>query len=141
MQWPSNKYRELAASLSGQLTETAQLLDLERAKRIAAETLAVERSKHIDELKEQLAASEKARNEAVTERMKSVDLVNTTLLGQFGPEKPPPDIKQFSKIPGRQQRGPLGRRMDAQFVMQTLKAQSDRKVAAPIAPAKPPIVQ
>lgn len=129
MFWPRNKYRELAASLSGQLTEAQQLLELERAKRIAAETLAVERSKHIDELKEQLAASEKARNEAVTERMKSVDLVNTTLLGQFGPEKPPPDIKQFSKIPGRQQRGPLGRRMDTQFARDVIAKQGKDRAA------------
>ncbi len=73
-------------------------VEIEQAKRISAEAIAVERGKSIDRLEEQIRAANDSRDKAVSERAESLNLVNTALLKQLSPQdQPPVDISQFSR--------------------------------------------
>jgi hypothetical protein len=66
-------------------------LEIERAKRVAAESIAAERLSEIERLRIDLRES----GDRERERMKSLDLLNVKLM-ESRVEPPPPDIKQFA---------------------------------------------
>lgn len=94
-----NKHRALAGQLAVELSELRTELEIERNRRVAAETLAEDRAQQIAQAYEFVKQANESRDAAVSERLKSLDLVNAALLSQHGPEKPPPDIKQFKAVP------------------------------------------
>ncbi len=92
-------YRELAAQLSTELDQSNQLLQIERAKRISAEAIAEERRQQLEKAWEIAHDAQKSRDEAVMERLKSTDLVNTALLSTVTPEKQTTKtIQEFQSI-------------------------------------------
>lgn len=96
---------------------------VEIAKRIAAETLATERGKESERIYKLLEEANTARDAAVSERLKSLDLVNLSLLRPTDPEKKP-DMKQYSVA--RRPIGMIGsqrRTGDAAFIQNQLRAQ------------------
>jgi hypothetical protein len=96
----SKDYKALAEQLSSELEEANQRLQLERARRLSAEAIAEERREQIEKAWAMVAEANKSRDEAVSERLKSIDLVNTTLLGVVTPEKPTTrDISEFRSVP------------------------------------------
>ena len=134
MQWP-NKYRDLFAAASAELEATQNALQVERARRIAAETVAAERAQQLERAWEAARSAESARNEAVGERLKSLDLVNTTLLNAMGPEKAPPDIHQFKAIPKQKQHAvAVMRQADRRFYTSLVTGEFFKK--KPAQPAK-----
>ncbi len=73
-------------------------LEIERAKRIAAETVASERGGQVTWLREELAKAQGRVEDARAEQFQSLNLVNTTLLKPLTPE-PAPDMTQYKAVP------------------------------------------
>lgn len=84
------------------LTETNDQLSIdlsrERDRRIAAETLAAERSKRIDFLADEVRYLREQAERIIGERLKSLDALNVRLM-EPRVEPPPPDLKQFRPSP------------------------------------------
>lgn len=97
MRWFRSKYQGMAEELADEVNSLNSQLEVERTRRIAAESLAAERLKQVEKAYESAFRAEAARDEAVKARLTSLDLVNTTLLGAVGPERPPPDPKTFTQ--------------------------------------------
>lgn len=135
--WLGSKYRALAEDLATQLTEIRLELEAERAKRISAEAIASDRGDQIEQLYLMLTKANDSRDAAVADRLKSLDLVNLALLNQHGPEKPPPDIKQFHAVPGQPNAVAQMRKADRTFMKDILK----RQAAPRPAPTEPTPVQ
>lgn len=74
-----------------ELRDLRHQLEIERAKRIAAESISSERLSEIERLRIDLRES----GDRERERMKSLDLLNVKLM-ESRVEPPPPDIKQFA---------------------------------------------
>lgn len=125
------KYRAMAQQLAATLEDARQLLELERTKRIAAETLAEERLKQCERAYEIAFRADNARNEAVTERLKSVDLVNTKLLESMGPEKAETRRIQDFKPVAKQnlQAVSVMRNADRKFLYESIKKEQQRQKA------------
>ena len=96
--WFRSKYRDLCESLSSEVAELRGELTTEMHRRVVAETLAEDRAQQLERSYELLAEANEERKEANRERLKSLDLVNTSLLAQHGPEKPGPDPKTFTPM-------------------------------------------
>lgn len=96
--WLQSKYRVLADQFAAEVAELRGELSVEMHRRVASDAIAEERAAQIEQLYVLLNAANQERKDANSERLKSLDLVNTHLLNQNGPEKPPPDIKTFTKV-------------------------------------------
>ena len=96
--WFRSKYRALVEQLSVELAEARGELTAEMQRRVAAEAIAEDRAQQIERVYELLAAANEERKEVNRDRLKSLDLVNTSLLAQHGPEKPGPDPKQYTAL-------------------------------------------
>lgn len=101
MTWPWTRNRILLGALAEaerariameeELRSLRSTIEVERAKRIAAESVSSERLAEILRLRTDLqSAGEREQN-----RMKSLDLLNVKLM-ESKAEPPPPDIKQFA---------------------------------------------
>ena len=77
---------EDAADLERTSSELTQALEVERARRVAADAVAAERKDSIERMIAELGRSNDARDAAVNQRMASVDLVNSALLKRITPE-------------------------------------------------------
>lgn len=97
MTLPWNRYRDLAAQLQADLDEAQADRDNEHAKRIAAETLATERLRLLNDAQAAIQRAETAREEAVQGRIKTMEAINTKLFASVGPERSP-DIKDFRPL-------------------------------------------
>jgi hypothetical protein len=71
-------------------------LSRERAGRISAETLSVERRAEVERLIDELKGVRSELNGIVTERLKSLDSLNVKLMAERAEEKPP-DMAQYKK--------------------------------------------
>lgn len=71
-------------------------LTRERDRRVSSEALAAERRTEIDRLDGEIKYLREQLNAALTDRLKSLDLVNQRLM-EPRVEAPPPDLKQFSR--------------------------------------------
>lgn len=127
-----SKYRAISEQLAADLSTALRDLEIERTKRVAAETLATERLKQVEKAYEFGFKAETARDEAVKARMASVDLVNTTLLQAMAPEKPPThDIKSFTPIPKERLHAVAEmRKSDRMFVNDILKREASKRQAS-----------
>lgn len=114
-----SKYRAVAEQLSVELAEARSELTAETHRRVSAESVAEDRAQQIDYMRELLAEANASRDAAIAERLKSLDLVNTALLAQHGPEKPGPDPKQFTELYkkglGHRKSTPVQRGVDTAF--------------------------
>ncbi len=83
------------------LAEANHYLDIERTKRIAAEQIAVARGTELDWLREQFKRADDARDAANSERLQSLDLVNTALLKTTEAEAAPSKetLQSFKAVP------------------------------------------
>lgn len=113
----TNKYRDLFRAASEELETVQNALQLERAKRISAETIAQERLQQLERAWECANRAESSRQEAISERMKSLDLVNTHLLKLHSTETTQAiDLKNFKTIQkAKRQAVPLMREADRMF--------------------------
>jgi hypothetical protein len=100
--------------------ELTHQLEIERAKRIAAETVAAERGSQITFLRESLDKVETSRDEAISERLKSLDLVNSALLRPLAPEAAP-DLGQYKAIPKLKRQAVAEMRLDNQRFMTAMR--------------------
>lgn len=101
MTWPWMRNRILLAALTEaerariameeELRSLRSTVEIERAKRIAAESISSERLAEILRLRTDLQSA----GEREQSRMKSLDLLNVKLM-ESKVEAPPPDIKQFA---------------------------------------------
>ena len=95
-------------------------LDIERAKRIAAEQMAVDREKELEWLREAYAQVIQSRDQAVSQQFESLNLVNVTLLKQAEAEAAPTKevLQSFKPVPkrGGQQGVSLMRRVENDFL-------------------------
>lgn len=89
---------EQSSDLHNRYEEVIHQLEIERTKRIAAESVASERGGQITYLREELAKSQSSRDEAQSAQLNSLNLVNTALLKPLTPE-PVPDMTQWKAVP------------------------------------------
>jgi hypothetical protein len=69
-------------------------LDRERVRRIAAETVAVERAKELDRVIQMCSNYREDLARVNAERLKSLDALNVKLMRESAPE-PPPDMEKY----------------------------------------------
>lgn len=87
-----------AESVLKRNVETLQAeLTLERTRRVAAESIAVERTTQIDRLTEQEREVRAELSRLISERIRSVDAVNVKLMADRAPEAAP-DMTQFKAL-------------------------------------------
>jgi hypothetical protein len=88
---------EERAVLEEQIGAVRHSLEVETAKRIAAETIAAARGQELEWLRTQFQHAEEARDTAVSERLQSLDLVNSALLTKRADDGPV-DFAQFKPL-------------------------------------------
>lgn len=84
-----------------QLDATTSELAVERNKRVSAEAIAVERGRTIERMDTEVKRANESRDAAISQRMATVDGVNSVLLGRIMPEiNPDPVAAQatFKKV-------------------------------------------
>lgn len=126
------KYRILAEQLAVELDSTKQELNFERARRISAEAVSEERRERCEHAEAFAQRAEASRDEAIIKRLTSIDLVNNTLLGALGPEKPGPDPKNFKPLPrANRQAVPMGRALDRIYFQEAARRAQGSKAKPP----------
>lgn len=113
--------------LTGQLYDQKQRgegvihqLEVERAKRIAAETVASERGGQVTWLREELAKAQTRSEAARVEQLQSLNLVNTALLKPLTPE-PEPDMTKWSAVPKQKVQATAMRQRDDQMFADAMR--------------------
>ena len=81
-------------NLNDEYERTARDLEREREKRIAAETLAGERAKEVERMREEIAYLRAQNDRVIAERLKSLDAINVKLM-EARVEPPPPDFEKM----------------------------------------------
>ena len=118
--------------LEEQGSELTHALEMERTKRIAAEQIAVSRGTELDWLRDEFRKVQESRDNAVSERVQSLDLVNLTLLRQHESESAPTQeqLKEYKPVPkAMQQPVPLMRKAQRQMI-QGLREKSKKDLAS-----------
>lgn len=113
--------------LTGQLYDQKQRgegvihqLEVERAKRIAAETVASERGGQVAWLREELAKAQDRGESARAEQLQSLNLVNTALLKPLTPE-PEPDMTKWKPVPKQKVQAMNMRHRDDQIFQDAMR--------------------
>lgn len=95
-------------------------LEIERAKRIAAETVASERGGQVTWLREELAKAQERGESARTEQLQSLNLVNSALLKPLTPE-PIPDMSQWKVVSKQKVQATTMRQRDDQIFADAMR--------------------
>lgn len=113
--------------LTGQLSDlnnrcegVIHQLEIERARRIAAETVASERGGQVTWLREELAKSQERGESARAEQLQSLNLVNTALLKPLTPE-PVPDMSQWKVVSKQKVQATTMRQRDDQVFADAMR--------------------
>jgi NADH dehydrogenase/NADH:ubiquinone oxidoreductase subunit G len=85
-------------ALQSQIDNLQHELEIERAKRISAEAIAVERQRSIDRMDSEVKRANESRDTVFSDRLHSLDAVNAAFIQKITPEREPTkeEVKELS---------------------------------------------